>query len=71
MSLTPPETLRNIYKYTTEKGDSWNGYRLKVQRDGITHRQDFHLSNYNGSWWRCGRAVVKARKELYKNLNIL
>lgn len=70
MTLTPPETLRNIYKYSTEKGDSWNGYRLKVQRDGLPYRQDFPIAAYRGSWWRCGRAVVKARMELYKKLNI-
>lgn len=65
-----PEEYRNIYKYTTDGGGSWNGYRLKLQHKGELHLQDFAISEFNGSWWKAGRAVVKARKELYKKLNI-
>lgn len=69
--MSNPENQRNIYKYSTEQGHSWNGYSVRICKNGQSWMKGFPLSRFNGSWWKAGKAAIKWKKQICKEYNIL
>ena len=67
MATIQPEKRPGIYKYSTETGATWNGYKVdlkctekKENGDSILHRfyETFPISRHRSSWRLAGRATL-------------